>query len=153
MVSSPGVTSCNTVKQLYSESHRAAKADGFALALPAHFFDWHPSSMGHLRGPCTASRTAIESACPWQTPMSFLLGSGLSAETPKTQLEMYIVAGSTGEKPELCLRTEQVYHEWGNSAIASPKHNGYQARTDAVICAVPPFLRTAEAGGFLEVSL
>jgi len=131
-------------------SHRTAKAGGFTLALPVHFFDWHPSSMGHLRGPCTASRTAIESACPWQTPVSFLLDSGLSVETPKTQLEMYIVTGSTGPSQNCAFVREQVYHRSRFSAMGSGKHNGYQSRADAVTVAVPPFLRTAEAGGFLE---
>jgi len=46
-----------------------------------------------------------------------------------------------------------VYHKSMNSAIGSPKHNGCQSRANAVRIAVPPFLRTAEAGGFLEVSL
>ncbi len=35
--------------------------------------------------------------------------------------------------------------------MGSPKHNGYQTRANAVIAAVPPFLRTAKAGGSLEV--
>jgi len=37
--------------------------------------------------------------------------------------------------------------------MESRKHNGYQSRSDAVRVAVPPFLRTPEGGGFLEVSL
>jgi hypothetical protein len=43
--------------------------------------------------------------------MSFLLGSGLSAETPKTQLEMYIVAGSTGPSRNCAFVQEQLYHK------------------------------------------
>ena len=34
--------------------------------------------------------------------------------------------------------------------MGSPKHNGYQVKTDAVICAVLPFLRAPEGGGFLR---
>ena len=56
-------------------------------------------------------------------------------------------------EPELCLRTEQVYHNSRFYAIGSRKHNGYQTRANVVRIAVPPFLRTAEAGGFLEVFL
>ena len=101
----------------------------------------HPSSMASLQRPCTASRTAIESACPWQTPMSFLLGSGLSAETPKTQLEMYIVAGSTGPSRNCAFVQEQVHHNSKFYAIGSCKHNGYlllSGRRDLRRAPIPP---------------
>ena len=77
---------------------------------------------------------------PKHTTLNLLPGGRFPARTGKAQLEMYIVAGSTGAIPELCLRTEQVYHKLRNSAMGRCKHNDYQSSTDAVRVAVPPFI-------------
>jgi hypothetical protein len=87
---------------------------------------------------------------PKHTTESILPGGGLPTRTPY-QFSRYIETGSTGE-PELCLRTEQVYHK---SAFFARERgiNGYQPKADAVISAVPPFLRAPKGGGFLGVFL
>lgn len=86
------------------------------------------------------------------TTVSLLPDREFPIRTSKPQFVTYVVTVSAGALAS-CLWAEQVYHKSRNGAIGSRKHNGYQSRADAVHAAVPPFLRTAEAGGFLEVSL
>ena len=79
---------------------------------------------------------------PKHTTESILPGGGLPTRTPD-QFSRYIETGSTG-KPELCLRTEQLYHR--SAFFARGRGiNGYQARVDAVTSAVllfpPPPLK------------
>ena len=86
------------------------------------------------------------------TTLNLLPAERFPGRTPKAQ---FFTCRNRVHRPapELCLRTEQVYHKSRNSAMGSCKHNGYQSSADAVICAVPPFLRARKRGGFLEVSL
>jgi hypothetical protein len=84
---------------------------------------------------------------PKHTTESILPSGGLPART-SNQFSRYIETVSTGE-PASCLCTEQVYQ---NSAFSARgrRINGYQLKADAVISAVPPFLRSPKGGGFLE---
>src|SRR5258706_9670538 len=95
--------------------------------------------MGSLRSPWTANRPAIEDHMPKHTTESILPGGGLPTRTPY-QFSRYCVTGSTGRAGVVpsyknkCT-TDQRFPQEG--AV----NNGYQARVDAVISAVLPFLR------------
>ena len=94
--------------------------------------------------------------------MNLLPGSGLPARTGKTQLEMYIVTGSTGPSRN-CAFVQSHYTAleggmqwlWKGRSIERPyviksgSWNGYRERPDAVRIAVLPFLRSRKRGGFL----
>jgi len=88
---------------------------------------------------------------PKHTTKPILPSDGLLARTPY-QFSRYIVTGFTGASRNCAFvqnkcTTNRGIAQW--EAI----HNGCRSRADAVICAVPPFIRTPKDGGFLEVSL
>ena len=84
---------------------------------------------------------------PKHTTESILPGGGLPTRTPD-QFSRYIVTGSTGRAG--------VVPSYKNKCTTERRfpqedevNNGYQARVDAVISAVLPFLRAPKGGGFL----
>ena len=115
--------------------------------------------MAPFHVPCEPKPEAIAEHMPKHTTLNLLPGGRFPARTRKAQLlrcrnRRPLASQFRAFAPDTDGSVaEQVYHKSVNSALGSRKRNGCQSGADAVHVAVPPFLRTPEGGGFLEVSL
>ena len=105
--------------------------------------------IGHHRPIDCGPAASHEVMAAIREPLDFLPGRGIPAGTPKTQFVSVQTVALVAQQSALA-HLYAVYHKSASSARGRGI-NGYQRHADAVISAVPPFLRSPKGGGFLEV--